>query len=61
MNKEKIDNLVTAIVSIEREVIRKKFDTASGLGKKFTKDKIDVDVINKILDLINGEDGSDEN
>ena len=23
MNKEKIDNLVTAIVSIEREVIRK--------------------------------------
>ena len=52
--KEEIEDMVSKIMKVEKESMKKRFDTASLLGDKFSKSKADTDAVNKIIELLDG-------
>ena len=52
MNKEKIEALVRDIMVIEKESMKKRFDSAKGNNEKFSTNKADTEVVNEILSLL---------
>ena len=52
MNKEKVEVLVRDIMVIEKESMKKRFDSANGNNEKFSTNKADTKVVNEILSLL---------
>ena len=52
MNKEKVEELVRDIMIIERESMKKRFDSITGVNEKFSTNKADTEVVNGILSLL---------
>ena len=52
MNKEKVEELVRDIMIIERESMKKRFDSINGVNEKFSTNKVDTEVVNGILSLL---------
>lgn len=60
MNKEKVEILVREIMIIERDSMKKRFNSVNGTNEKFSTNKADTDVVNGILSLL-GEGKKGEN
>lgn len=52
MNKEKVETLVKDIMIIERDSMKKRFDSVNETNEKFSSNKADTDVVNEILSLL---------
>lgn len=52
MNKEKIEVLVKDIMTIEKNSMKKRFDSVNGTTEKFSNNKADTEVVNEILSLL---------
>ena len=52
MNKEKVEELVRDIMIIERESMKKRFDSINGVNEKFSTNKADTEVVNGILSVL---------
>lgn len=52
MNKEKVEALVKDIMMIEKDSMKKRFDSSNGNNEKFSTNKADTEVVNKILSLL---------
>ena len=52
MNKELLEELVSEIIDIEKNTMRKKFDVQGGKGAQYARAKADADAVNGILNLV---------
>lgn len=51
-NIENIEKLVKEIINIEKQSMRKRFDSVNGNNEKFSSNRADVEVVNGILTLL---------
>ena len=51
-NNEKLEELIDKIMEIEKESMKKRFNSGEGKNEKFTTIKADTEVVNEILSLV---------
>lgn len=56
MNDKKIDDYVNEIIKIEKEAINKRLNSINAKGGIQNSNKAEIEVVNKILSLLDKED-----
>lgn len=51
-NEEKLEELITEIMKIEKKSMKKRFDSGDGKSERFSTMKADTEVVNEILSLV---------